>query len=358
MAAQHSLSHNLAATAITRLQRLIAVPSFSRKEQDAAALMESFLKEEGIVYHRKDNNLWAYNKYFDAAKPTVMLNSHIDTVKPNPGYTLDPFEPIISDNKLYGLGSNDAGAALLSLLAVFGHYYHTPDLKCNLLYAATAEEEISGKNGIESIITELGPVDFAIVGEPTQMHLAIAEKGLMVLDCVTKGQAGHAAREEGDNAIYRAMKDLEWFRTFVFPKQSEALGAVKMSVTMIEAGTQHNVVPAVCNFTVDLRSTDAYTHEEILAIIRQHVDAEVHPRSVRLKPSGISREHPFVQAALALGRNTYGSPTISDQALIPFPSVKLGPGDSARSHQANEFIGLPEIAEGIHIYIQLLNHII
>jgi acetylornithine deacetylase len=353
-----NLSDKLGVKTITRLQRLIAIPSFSRQEQHAVAVIESFLKEEGISFQRKGNNVWASNRYFDPAKPTLLLNSHIDTVKPNSGYTLDPFEPLMAEDKLYGLGSNDAGGPLLSLLAVFTHYYSMDDLKYNLIYAATAEEEISGKNGIESILAELGSIDFAIVGEPTGMHLAIAEKGLIVLDCTVTGKAGHAAREEGENAIYKAMKDIEWFRSFRFPKESETLGAVKMSVTMIESGSQHNVVPATCTYTVDLRTTDVYTHEEILTIIQQHISADVHARSMRLKPSAISKEHPFVQAGISLGRKTYGSPTISDQALMPFPSVKLGPGDSARSHQADEFINLSEITEGIAIYIQLLNQIL
>lgn len=357
MQVQNSLDH-LAEKAITRLQQLISVPSFSKQEQEVALLLEFFLKEEGMPFNRKGNNIWASNKHFSKDKPTLLLNSHIDTVKPNTGYTLDPFVATIKDDKLYGLGSNDAGGPLMSLLAVFIYYYNAENLTYNIVYAATAEEEISGKQGIESILAELGDIDFAIVGEPTQMQPAITEKGLMVLDCIAKGKAGHSAREEGDNAIYKAMKDIEWFRTFRFPKYSKTLGDIKMSVTMIEAGSQHNVVPETCSFTVDVRSTDAYTHEEILAIIGQHVGSEVHPRSLRLKPSSISKDHPFVKTAIAMGLQPYGSPTLSDQALMPFASVKIGPGDSARSHQANEFIFLSEIKEGIQLYIQLLNPII
>jgi len=357
MQAQNSLDH-LAEKAITRLQQLIAVPSFSTQEQDAALLLASFLEEEGIAFNRKGNNIWARNKHFSKDKPTLLLNSHIDTVKPNTGYTLDPFAATIRNDKLYGLGSNDAGGPLMSLLAVFIHYYPVENIKYNMVYAATAEEEISGKQGIESILSELGDIDFAIVGEPTRMQPAITEKGLMVLDCLAKGKAGHAAREEGDNAIYKALKDIEWFRTFRFPERSDTLGDIKMSVTMIEAGSQHNVVPETCSYTVDVRSTDAYSHEEILAVIGQHIESEVHPRSLRLKPSSISKDHPFVKTAIAMGLQPYGSPTLSDQALMPFPSVKIGPGDSARSHQADEFIFLSEIKDGIRLYIQLLNPII
>jgi acetylornithine deacetylase len=304
------------------------------------------------------NNVWACNKHFDPAKPTLLLNSHHDTVKPNAGYTRDPHQAKIEDGKLYGLGSNDAGGPLVSLLAAFLHFYERADLRYNLIYAATAEEEISGKNGIEAILPELGEIAVAIVGEPTQMHLAVAEKGLMVLDCISTGRPGHAAREAGANAIYKAMQDIEWFRTFSFPKVSEALGPVRMSVTVIKAGSQHNVVPAQCEFTVDVRTTDAYTNEEILEIISDHVQCQVKPRSTRLQPSSISVQHPLVQAGLKLGRKTYGSPTTSDQALLNCPSLKLGPGDSARSHTADEFIYVEEIKEGIELYVKMLNEII
>lgn len=348
----------LAAEAVSLLQQLIAIPSFSTGEDKTADLLEAFLTVRGISAFRNGNNIWARNKHFDAAKPTILLNSHHDTVKPNPTYTLDPFNPVIKENRLYGLGSNDAGGALVSLLAVFLNYYAENELQYNFIFAASAEEEISGKNGIERILPELDPVDFAIVGEPTQMHLAVAEKGLLVLDCISRGKAGHAAREEGDNAIYKALKDIEWFRTWQFPKISETLGAVKMSVTVIQAGSQHNVVPAECTFTVDVRCTDAYTFEELLETIRAHVSCEVAPRSLRLRPSSIPAGHPFVQAAVKAGRNTYGSPTTSDQALMPFASVKMGPGDSARSHTADEFIFVNEITEGIELYIRLLDQLV
>jgi acetylornithine deacetylase len=344
--------------AVQLLQQLIATPSFSREEDRTADLIEQFLHTHGIHAERKMNNLWARNKYFDPGKPTILLNSHHDTVKPNSGYTRDPFDAITEDGKLYGLGSNDAGGCLVSLIMTFLYFYDRDDLKYNFCLATTAEEEISGVNGLELVIPELGELSFGIVGEPTLMNLAIAEKGLMVLDCTAHGKAGHAAREEGDNAIYKALKDIEWFRTYRFPKESEMFGPIKMSVTIINAGSQHNVVPATCVFTVDVRVTDAYRNEEVLEIIRQHVSCDVQPRSIRLKPSSIDREHPIVQAGLALGRTTYGSPTTSDQSLLDIQSIKVGPGDSARSHTADEFIYVEEIREGIDLYIKMLEQIV
>ncbi len=344
--------------AIALLQQLIGIPSFSRDEGPTADVIDIFLLERGVKTHRKLNNIWARNKYFDNSKPTILLNSHHDTVKPNLGYTCDPFDGKIEDGKLYGLGSNDAGGCLVSLIAVFLYFYDKEDLKYNFCLAATAEEEISGINGLELIIPDLGKLDFGIVGEPTGMQLAIAEKGLMVLDCASYGKAGHAAREEGDNAIYKALPDIEWFRTFRFPEESEVFGPVKMSVTIINAGSQHNVVPASCMFTVDVRVTDAYLNEEVLEIIRRHVNCEVTPRSTRLKPSKIDIDHPIVRAGVALRRTTFGSPTTSDQALLDIPTLKIGPGDSARSHTADEFVYLDEIREGIELYIKLLESII
>ncbi|MCK6618506.1 MAG: M20 family metallo-hydrolase [Cyclobacteriaceae bacterium] len=341
--------------AVQLLKQLISTPSFSREEAGTADVIYHYLKEEGVEVNRSGNNVWAVNKFYSNSRPTILLNSHHDTVKPNSGYTRDPFKPEMIDGKLYGLGSNDAGGALTTMIEAFLHYYRQPDLKVNLVLAATAEEEITGLGGIESIWSLLPHIDFAIVGEPTLCKMAIAEKGLLVLDCVAKGKAGHAARDEGDNAIYKALKDIEWFRTFQFPRISPTLGPVKMTVTLIEAGKQHNVVPAECRFTVDVRVTDAYTLDEVLAEISKHVLCEIKPRSVRLKPSGIEPGHPLVKAAMALGIQTYGSPTTSDQALIPVPSVKIGPGDSARSHMADEFIYVDEIKEGIAMYIRLLN---
>jgi acetylornithine deacetylase len=348
----------LFAEAVTLLQQLIATPSLSREEAGTATVIDHFLTERGVSTHRKMNNVWAFNKHYDAQKPTILLNSHHDTVKPNPGYTRDPFEAKTEDGKLFGLGSNDAGGCLTSLIATFLYFYDSEDLKYNLCIAATAEEEISGVNGLESVVPELGDLDFGIVGEPTLMQLAIAEKGLMVLDCTAHGKAGHAAREEGENAIYKAMADIEWFRTYRFAKESEVFGPIKMSVTIINAGSQHNVVPAVCTFTVDVRVTDAYRNEEVLEIIQEHVTSEVKARSTRLKPSSIDKNHPVVQAGLAMGRTTYGSPTTSDQALLHIPSLKLGPGDSARSHMADEFIYVDEIKEGIELYVKMLSSIL
>jgi acetylornithine deacetylase len=343
--------------AVTLLQKLISIPSFSKEEDKTADTIKEFMKSHGITMHRKLNNLWAWNKHFDPAKPTILLNSHHDTVKPNSGYTRDPYDAKIEDGKLYGLGSNDAGGCLVSLIVSFLYFYNKENLKYNFCLATTAEEEISGVNGLELIIPELGQLDFGIVGEPTLMQLAIAERGLMVLDCTAHGKAGHAAREEGENAIYNALADIEWFRTFRFPKESEVFGPIKMSVTIINAGSQHNVVPASCVFTVDVRVTDAYRNEEVLEIIRQHVKCDVQPRSIRLKPSSIDKEHPIVQAGIALGRTTYGSPTTSDQSLLDIQSIKVGPGDSARSHTADEFVYVDEIKEGIELYVKMLEQL-
>ena len=348
----------LSQQAIGLLQQLIRIPSFSREEDKTADAIQEFMQQRDITMHRKLNNLWAWNKYFDPKKPTILLNSHHDTVKPNSGYTRDPYDAQIEDGKLYGLGSNDAGGCLVSLITVFLYFYEKQNLKYNFCLATTAEEEISGANGLELIIPELGELDFGIVGEPTQMQLAIAEKGLMVLDCTALGKAGHAAREEGENAIYKALPDIEWFRNYRFPKESEVFGPVKMSVTIINAGSQHNVVPASCVFTVDVRVTDAYRNEEVLEIIRQHVSCDVKPRSIRLKPSKIDRDHPIVKAGVALGRTTYGSPTTSDQSLLDIQSIKVGPGDSARSHTADEFVYVDEIKEGIGLYIKMLEQLV
>ncbi|SMC75769.1 M20 family metallo-hydrolase [Pedobacter nyackensis] len=340
------------------LKQLISIQSFSKEEDQTADAIEAFLQERNIQTNRKLNNVWAYNKHFDAAKPTLLLNSHHDTVKPSTGYTRDPYAASVEEGKLYGLGSNDAGGCLVSLIATFLYYHDQEDLSYNICLAATAEEEISGTHGLEYVLPDLGELEFAIVGEPTLMNLAIAERGLLVLDCTVHGKAGHAAREEGDNAIYKALKDIDWFRSYRFSKVSEMFGPLKMSVTIINAGSQHNVVPATCTFTVDVRVTDAYTNEEVLKIIRTNVDCDVKPRSVRLKPSSIDKEHPIVQAGLSLGRTTYGSPTTSDQALLSIPSVKVGPGDSARSHMADEYIYIEEIEKGIDLYIKMLNSVV
>lgn len=340
--------------ALGLLQTLIAIPSFSKEEDKTADAIVSFLQAQGIVTTRKGNNVWATNKYFSSNKPTVLLNSHHDTVQPNLGYTRNAFEPVMEDGKLFGLGSNDAGGALVSLAATFIHFYNTETLPFNLIYAATAEEEISGKGGIESILAELGEIQLAIVGEPTLMNIAVAERGLLVIDCTAEGVAGHAARNEGQNAIYKAIKDIEWFRTFEFEKTSEWLGPVSMNTTIIQAGTTHNAIPAECKFTVDIRLNECYTHQEVLDIIRKNIASKVIERSTRIKPSFIDVNHPLVAIAKSMDIELYGSPTTSDQALLTCPSIKMGPGDSARSHTADEFIYLQEIENGIATYIQLV----
>ncbi|WP_229215159.1 M20 family metallo-hydrolase [Dyadobacter bucti] len=344
--------------AIELLKKLVETPSFSKEEDTTARIISDFFEGKNIPLQRKKNNIWAYNLHFDASKPTVLLNSHHDTVKPNKSWTLDPFKALIEDGKLYGLGSNDAGGCLVSLIVTFCHFYERDDLSYNLVIAATAEEEISGKEGLEIVVPELPEISFAIVGEPTEMHLAVAEKGLLVLDCAAKGKSGHAAREEGDNAIYKALKDINWISSYQFPKVSPTLGPVKMSVTIINSGTQHNVVPDLCTFTIDVRATDQYTLEEIIEEIQANIQSEVTARSIRLRPSSIPMEHPIVQAGLKLGRNAYGSPTTSDQALLDCHSLKMGPGHSGRSHSADEFIYLEEIEKGIAQYILMLEDVI
>jgi acetylornithine deacetylase len=344
--------------AVALLRQLIAIPSFSKEEYATAHLLSSFLMAKGIPAKRLVNNVWAVNKYYDPALPTLLLNSHHDTVRPNKGYTNDPFHAMELDGKLYGLGSNDAGGCLVSLIAVFLHFYEREDMKYNLIIAATAEEEISGVNGIELLLPELGRVDVAIVGEPTQMQMAVAEKGLMVIDCTVDGVSGHAARDEGENALYKAIEDIQWFRNYSFEKVSPLLGPVKMNVTMINAGTQHNVIPGKCSFVVDIRINDEYSHDEILEIISGNVQCAVVPRSKRLRATAIDTAHPLVQAGVRMGLDAFGSATLSDKALMPFPALKIGPGDSARSHVADEFVYLGDIRDGINIYIQLLNDIL
>jgi len=342
--------------AIELLKQLIAIPSFSKEEDKTADCIQKFLQQKNINPNSFLNNIWATNKYFDESKPTLLLNSHHDTVKPNKGYTLNPFEPVEKDGKLFGLGSNDAGGPLVSLLATFVYFYES-DLPFNIIFAASAEEEISGKNGIEILLRHLPKIDAAIVGEPTLLKMAVAEKGLLVLDCIAHGQAGHAARNEGVNAIYLAMKDINWLSTFQFPKVSSLLGPVHIAVTAINTENKtHNIVPSECSFVVDIRVNEMYTFEDIIAVITENAKSEILPRSARLKSSFIAETHPLVVAGNKLGIDSYGSPTCSDMALMDFPSLKIGPGDSARSHTANEFIFENEIKEGIKTYIQLLGN--
>jgi acetylornithine deacetylase len=343
---------------IDLLKGMIAIPSFSREEEKVAAYLQKTLEGFGLKPKRFLNNVWLKNEHFDSAKPTLLLNSHIDTVKPNTGYTRDPFEVAEIEGKLYGLGSNDAGASIVALLAVFRRFQGEPNLAYNLIYAATAEEEVSGLNGIEALLKELPKIDCAIVGEPTGMQMAVAEKGLLVLDCTTRGRSGHAAREEGENAIYKAMKDLEWFRDFRFDRTSPLLGPNKMTVTVINSGTQHNVVPAECKFTVDVRLNELYDFDSVLNTIREKVGSEVKPRSTRIKSTSIALDHPLVLAGLALGRTHYGSPTTSDKALLPCPALKMGPGESPRSHTADEYVLVDEIRSGIDLYGSLVEKVL
>lgn len=341
--------------AIDLLKGMISRPSFSRKETAVADYLQKCWSDAGHHVFRKGNNLWIIAPGFDFAKPTLLLNSHIDTVKPAAGWQKDPFLPEeTEDDRLYGLGSNDAGASVVSLYEAFT-ILSAKAQPYNLIFLASCEEEVSGKNGIECVLPELPPIRFAVVGEPTGMRPAIAEKGLMVLDCVATGKAGHAARNEGVNAIYKAIEDINWFSTYQFPEKSDLLGPVKMTVTIIKAGTQHNVVPDRCEFTVDIRSNEFYSNERLFELIKEQVGCEIKARSFRLNSSRTEPEHPFVQRCLMLGKDPFGSPTLSDQALMRFPSVKIGPGDSARSHSADEFIYGPEIRDAITTYVRLLD---
>lgn len=351
---QEEIISRAAAQAMLLLEGMIARSSFSREETAVADFIEDFMQTARLSPQRVGNNLWCISPTMKPERPTLLLNAHLDTVKPAAGWERDPFLPTYEGERLYGLGSNDCGGGLVSLLQVFMLLHHEESLPYNLVFLASAEEEVSGKGGIESVLPLLPHIDVAIVGEPTGMQPAIAEKGLMVLDVVARGKAGHAARNEGVNAIYEALADIEWFRSHRFEKVSPLLGEVKMTVTVIQAGTQHNVVPAECRFTVDVRSNECYKNTELLDEITKNVRAEVVARSTRLNSSGISVEHPLVQCAKAMGKKPFGSPTLSDQALMSFPSFKMGPGDSARSHTADEFICRHEVEEAIRDYCRLL----
>lgn len=344
--------------AIELLSTLITLPSLSKEEDKTANYLEEWLINHGIEVKRKHNNVWAKNKYFSPDKPTILLNSHHDTVHANVNYNRDPFEANIEEGKLFGLGSNDAGGAVVSLITAFLHFHERKELKYNLILAITAEEEISGKNGISSLLSDLPKIDFALVGEPTEMHLAVAEKGLLVIDGHTSGQAGHAAHHTTENAITKAIADIAWISSFEFDMKSEILGATQMNVTQINAGTQHNVVPGSCHFVIDVRVNDNYSNQDIFEIIDRNTTSELTPRSFRLNSSGIALDHPVVIAGGTMGRTIFGSSTLSDQALMPFPSLKIGPGKTERSHTADEFIYLHEIEEGIEIYKELLTKII
>ena len=345
---------NYTTEATTLLSSLIGIPSISREEEAVANFLQNYIEESGIMTGRSGNNIWCISPNFDLNKPTILLNSHIDTVKPVNGWRKHPFTAKTEDGKIYGLGSNDAGASVVSLFQAY-RYLSATEQAYNLIFLASCEEEVSGKNGIESVLPQLPPIALGIVGEPTEMHPAIAEKGLMVLDVQAHGKAGHAARNEGDNAIYKVLQDVQWFRDFQFEKTSSMLGPVKMSVTQINAGTQHNVIPDLCTFVVDIRSNECYSNEELYQEICSHVQSEVKARSFRLNSSHISADHPVVRRAISMGRTPFGSPTLSDQALMKFPSLKMGPGNSSRSHTADEFILISEIEEAIRMYIELLD---
>ena len=346
------------AESIELLKQMIAIPSVSRNEAEVADMIQQWMFNHGINAERIGNNIVVRQNCYCADKPIILLNSHIDTVKPAAGYTRNPFSPDVENGRLWGLGSNDAGAPMVSLLATFRYLTTHTNQSYSLIYVASCEEEVSGQNGIASVIPHLGRVDLAIVGEPTQMQMAVAEKGLMVLDCKAKGKSGHAARNEGINAIYEALPSIEWFRTHRFERVSQFLGSVKMTVTQIESGTQHNVVPDECKFVVDVRVNEMYGNQELLQEIRNSVPCEVKERSTRLGSSSIQMTHPLVQRGLSLGLKAFGSPTMSDQALMPYTSVKIGPGDSARSHTADEYIELLEIEHGVQTYIKLLDGLV
>jgi acetylornithine deacetylase len=349
----------LTGKAVSLLKQLISTPSFSKEENDTAELIVEFFNKNEIPCSRVGNNIYAKNKYYDAAKPSILLNSHHDTVKPNKGYTMDPFTPIEKDGKLFGLGSNDAGGCLVSLMATFLYFYNEPNLNHNIVFAASAEEEISGVNGIELVLPYLGNIDFGIVGEPTKLEMAIAERGLMVIDCIASGRAGHAARNEGENALYKAVDDINWIRNYKFEKVSPLLGESRLSVTIIETeNKQHNVVPSQCKYVIDVRVNELYTFEEILDALKQNLKSTFKPRTTRMRSTSIPVDHPLVQAGIALGHGYYGSPTTSDKALMPFPALKMGPGDSARSHTADEYIYLDEIKHGIETYINLVSRVV
>ena len=349
----------LTSKAIDLLKNLIETPSFSSEEFETASHIERWMSDHNIDFTRTKNNVWAINKEFDVDKPTLLLNSHHDTVRPNKGYTKDPFKAIVEDGKLYGLGSNDAGGCLVSLLSTFAYFYERKNLKYNLVMVASAEEESSGENGLNSMLSVIPTIDVAIVGEPTLMNLAVAEKGLVVFDAIVKGTPSHAAHPNDDNSIYNCMDVLKWFQDYRFEKTSEVLGAVKMTVTQINGGNQHNAVPAEVDLVVDVRVNDCYSNQEIVDILQKKSPCHsIVPRSTKLNSSSIPLDHELVKAGVAMGRSTYGSPTLSDQAVLSCPSLKLGPGDSTRSHSADEFIYVNEIEEGIKIYIELLERVL
>ena len=349
------LQEEYVSDAVELLKKLIATPSVSRNEKDAADIMEQTIRSYGFEPQREANNIWIIDPHYDESRPTLLLNAHIDTVKPVASWTRNPFSPDVEEGVLYGLGSNDCGGGLCSLLQIFRMLTAKPQ-QYNLIYLASAEEEVSGKDGITRALPLLPHIDLAIVGEPTGMNPAVAEKGLMVLDVIAHGKSGHAARNEGVNAIYEALDDMRWIRDYKFEKVSEFLGPTKMTLTVVNAGTQHNVIPDKCTMLVDIRTNEFYDNEEVFEFIRQHLKSEVKAHSFRLKSSRIDPEHPLIKKCVAMGMKPFGSPTLSDQALMHFPSFKLGPGESSRSHSANEFIRISEIRNAIAKYETLLDN--
>lgn len=353
------ITENLKQESIGWLKELISTPSYSREESGTAALLERILTMRQVSWQGKGHNIWAVNRNWKSHLPVILLNSHHDTVRPVRGWTRDPFDPAVEDGRLFGLGSNDAGASLVALLAVFLRLYHRTDLSFNLIFLASAEEEISGSNGVESVLPDLGPIYAGIVGEPTQMQMAVAEKGLLVIDALAKGLSGHAARKEGVNAIYKAMNDISIVQNLKLDRRSPWLGDVQASVTQINGGTQHNVTPDECHFVIDVRTNECYTNQEMFGILQERLTSALTARSFRLNSTRIHPDHPLVLCGKQLGLSCFGSPTLSDQALMSFPTLKIGPGDSARSHTADEFISLEEIESGIDTYqalLEQLNH--
>lgn len=339
-------------SAVDLLSRLIATPSISREEAAAADIVEEELRRYGFAPRREGNNVWAVSPGFDESQPTLLLNAHIDTVRPTDSWTRDPFTPTIEGDRLYGLGSNDCGGGLVTLMQMFRKA--ADSRQGNIIFLATAEEEVSGQGGARHVLKLLPRVDAAIVGEPTAMQPAVAERGLLVLNVTAHGRSGHAARGEGVNAIYKAMDDLQWLRNYRFDRVSPMLGETRMQVTQIDAGTQHNVVPDTCRMVVDVRTNELYTNKEVYELVAAHLASDVQPRSLDLNSSRIDDSHPLVQRCLQMGLKPFGSPTLSDQSLMPWPSLKMGPGDSARSHTADEYICLSEIRQALHIYDQLI----
>ena len=343
--------------AVELLKVLVSTPSISREESDATDRLQLFIERGAPVrfeMHRHLNNLWCIAPGYDPLRPTLLLDAHIDTVKPVGSWSKHPFTPTVEGDIIYGLGTNDDGASLVTMLQVFYKLCEFPQ-QYNTIFLVSAEEEVSGKNGIEAVMPLLPPVSCAIIGEPTGMNPAVAEKGLMVLDCTAKGVSGHAARNEGVNAIYKAIEDINWFKNYKFQNSSELLGDVKMTVTQVNAGKQHNVIPDSCSYVVDIRSNECYSNNDLLGIIEKNVGSEVKARSTRLNSSSIATGHPLVKRAIELGRKPFGSPTLSNQALLHIPTLKMGPGDSSRSHTANEYIKISEIREGIKLFAEMLD---